>query len=82
MTILAQLQKKTTVNVKFSNKSSQDFLHCPNEESLFIAARDAHELDLIIFSLNSDRSTDPSNLPTKILRILKKWDFLSRSRYI
>ena len=44
MTILVQSQKKTKVNLKFLNKSCQDFLHYPNEESLFTAPTIAHEL--------------------------------------
>ena len=57
------------------NKLFQDFLHHPNEESLFITPADAHEVKLIISSLNSDISTDPNSLPTKILNLLKERDF-------
>ena len=69
MTILVQSQKK--LKPKFSNKSFQDFLHHPNEESLFITPTDAHEVNLIISLLNSDKSTGPNSLPTKILKLLK-----------
>ena len=71
MTILVQLHKKTKANIKFSNKSFQDFLHLPNVDSLFITPTDAHEVNLIISSLNSDKSTGPNSLPTKILKLLK-----------
>ena len=57
--------------MKFSNKSFQDFLHHPNEESLFITPTDAHEVNLIISSLNSDKSTGPNSLPTKTLKLFK-----------
>ena len=67
----SSIAKKTKTNIKFSNKSFQDFLHRPNEESLFITPADAHELNLMISSLNSDKSTDPNSLPTKILKLLK-----------
>ena len=43
--------EKTKNNVKFSSKSFQDFLHHPNEEPLFIAATDAHEVKLITSAL-------------------------------
>ena len=71
MTILVKLQKKTKANSKFSNKSFQDFLHHPNAESLLITPTDAHEVNLIISSLNSDKSTVPNSLPTRILMLLK-----------
>ena len=67
----SSMTKKTKANIKFSNKSFQDFLHHPNEESLFITPTDAHEVNLIISSLNSDKSTGPNSLPTKILKLLK-----------
>ena len=68
----SSIAEKTKANIKFSNKSFQDFLHHPNEELLFITPADAHEVNLIISSLNSDISTGPNSLPTKILKLLKK----------
>ena len=67
----SSIAEKTTANIKFSNKSFEDFLHHPNEESLFITSTDAREVNLIISSLNSDKSTGPNGLPTKILKLLK-----------
>ena len=69
---------KTKANIKLSNKSFQDFLHHPNVDSLFITPTDAHEVNLIIPSLNSDKSTGPNSLPTK--KMLKN-DY-SPSRHI
>ena len=68
---LSSITEKTKANTKFSNKSFQDFLHHPNEESLFITPTDAHEVNLIISSLNSDKYTGPNSLPTKILKLSK-----------
>ena len=67
----SSIAEKTKANIKFSNKSFQDFLHHPNAESLFIAPTDANEVNLIISSLNSDKSTGPNSLPAKILKLLK-----------
>ena len=67
----SSIAEKTKANIKFSNKSFQDLLHHPNEELLFITTTDAHEANLIISSLNSDKSTDLNSLPTKILKLLK-----------
>ena len=67
----SSIAKKTKTNFKFSNKSFQDFLHLLNEDSLFITPTDAHEVNLIISSLNSDKSTGPNSLLTKILKPLK-----------
>ena len=66
----SSIAEKTKANIKFSNKSFQDFLHHPNEQSIFITPTDAHEVN-IISSLNSDKSTGPNSLPTKILKLLK-----------
>ena len=52
----SSITEKTKANIKFSNKSLQDFLHYPNDESLFITPTDAHEVNLIIPSLHSDQS--------------------------
>ena len=70
---LSSIAEKTKANIKFSNKSFQDFLHHANEESLFIAPTDAYELNLnlIISLLNSNKSTVPNSLPTKILKLLR-----------
>ena len=67
----SSIAEKTKANIKFSNRSFQDFLHHPKEESLFITPTDAHEVNLIISWLNSDKSTGPNSLPTKILKLLK-----------
>ena len=68
---LSSIAEKTKANIKFSNKLFQDFLHHPHEESLFITPIDAYELNLIISLLNSNKSTGPNSLPTKILKLLK-----------
>ena len=68
----SSIAEKAKANIKFSNISFQVFLHHPNEESLFIAPTDAHEINLIISLLNSNRSTGPNSLPTKVLKAIKK----------
>ena len=55
-----------------NSSAAKIFLHHPNEKSLFITPKDAHEVNLIICLLNSDKSTGPNSLPTKILKLLKK----------
>ena len=67
----SSITEKTKANTEFSNKSVQDFLDDPNEESLFIATTDALEENLIISSLNSDKSTGLTSLPTKVLKLLR-----------
>ena len=39
----SSIAQKTKANTKFSNKSGQDILHNPKEESVFIAATDVRE---------------------------------------
>ena len=77
----SSIAQKTKANTKFSNKSGQDVLHNPKEESVFIAATDVREGNLIISSLNSDKSTGLTSLPAKILK-LKKLNFFSPRGYI
>ena len=67
----SSIAEKTKGNIKFSNKSFQDFLHHPNADSLIITPTDAHEVNIIISSINSNKSTGPNSLPTKILKLLK-----------
>ena len=67
----SSIAEKTKANIKFLNKSFQDFLHYPNEESLFITLTDAYKVNLIISLLKSDKSTGTNGLPTKILKLLK-----------
>ena len=42
----SSIAEKNNANIKFSNKSFQDFLHHPNAESLFITPTDTHEVNL------------------------------------
>ena len=67
----SSIAEKAKANIKFSNKSFQDFLYHPNADSLFVTPTDAHEVKLIISPLNSDKSTGPNSLLTKILKLLK-----------
>ena len=69
---LSSMAEKTKTNIKFLNKSFQDFLLHPNEGSLFITPTDADKVNLIISSLNSNKSTGPNSLLTKISKLLKK----------
>ena len=39
----SSIAEKTKVNIKFSNESFQDFLHHPNEKSLFITPADTQK---------------------------------------
>ena len=71
ITILVQLQKKLKLILNFRIFEFQYFLHHSNAESLFITPIDAYEVNLIVSSLNSDKSTGPNSLPTKILKLLK-----------
>ena len=69
---LSSMAGKTKANVKFLNKSFQDFLLHPNEESLFITPTDALKVNLIMSSLNNNKSIGLNSLLTKISKLLKK----------
>lgn len=68
----SSIAEKTIVNIKFSNKLFQNFLHHLNEQSLFIAAADAHAVHLMS-SLNSNKYTGPNSLQTKIIKLWKNY---------
>ena len=57
--------------INFSNKLFQGFLHHPNEESLFITPTDAHEVNLIMPSLNIGKPLFQIKFQQKILKLLK-----------
>ena len=76
------IAEKTKANIEFLNKLFQDFLHHPNEELLFITPTHVHEVNLIISSLNSSKSTGPNSLPTKILKLLKMRFLLTWQTYL
>ena len=59
-------EEKTKVNIKFQNKSFQDFLHHSNK-SCYYSTTDAHEGNLIISPRNSNKFTGLNSLLTKIL---------------
>ena len=66
------IAEKAKAKVRFSNKSSDEFLHpAPNENSLFIRPTRSDEITNLILSLNESKSVGPNGLPRKILKLLK-----------
>ena len=63
----------------YSHKHVPNFLRNRSDDFLFISPIDKYEIINIIYSLNSNKSTEPGNLPTKILKLLKNDIFVQLS---
>ena len=65
------IAEKTKAKFRFSNKSFDEFLQHPNENSFFLRQTSSDELTNLILPLNERKSVCPNGLPTKILKLLK-----------
>ena len=65
------IAEKTKAKVRFSNKSFDEFLQHPNENSFFLRPTSSDEITNLILSLNESKSLGPNGPPTKILKLLK-----------
>ena len=63
----------------YSHKHVPNFLRNRSDDFLFISPTDKYEIVNIKYSLNSNKSTEPGNLPTKILKLLKNNIFVQLS---
>ena len=63
----------------YSHKHVPNFLRNRSDDFLFISPTDKYEIVNIKYSLNSNKSTEPGNLPTKILKLLKNDIFVQLS---
>ena len=63
--------EKTKAKVRFSNKSFDEFLQYPNENSFFLRPTSPDEITNLILSLNESKWVGPNGFPTKILKLLK-----------
>ena len=62
---------KTKESIKYSHKHFSNFLQNRSNDSLFLSSSDKYEIINIISSLDSNKSTEPSSIPAKILKLLK-----------
>ena len=63
--------KKTNSNIKFSSKHYIYYPSYTNINTFFLAPTDKNEISFIISSLDSHKSSGPSSIPVKILKLLK-----------
>ena len=57
--------------IKFSNKSSKDYLPSRNYDSFSVTPTTTDEIDVIIFSLKCNKSTGSNNIHFKILKLIE-----------
>ena len=62
---------KTKESIKYSHKHCSNFLKNRSDESFFLSPTGKYEIINIISSLDSNKSTRPNSIPTKILKLLK-----------
>ena len=65
------IAEKTKTKIRFSNKSSDEFLQHSNEKSFYLKPTSSDEMVNLISSLNESKSAGPNSLITKILKHLK-----------
>ena len=65
------IAEKTKAKIRFSNKSSDEFLQHSNEKSFYLKPTSSDEMVNLISSLNESKSAGPNSLITKILKYLK-----------
>ena len=64
---------KTKLNISFSHKHFSDFLKNRSNTSFFISPTDKTEIENIISSLDSNKSVESNDIPTKVLKLLKNY---------
>ena len=62
---------KTKESIYYSQKHFSNFFRHRSDDSFFLSPTGKYEIINIISSLDSNKSTRPNNLPTKILKLLK-----------
>ena len=67
----SSIATKTKLNISFSHKHFSDFLKNRSNISFFVSPTDKTEIENVISSLDSNKSVEPSSIPTKILKLLK-----------
>ena len=76
----SSIGEKTQSKIRFSNKTFTDYteytnlhLQDDNLNSFFITPTDSEEVISIISSLSDNKSSGPNSIPTRILKLLKKY---------
>ena len=62
---------KTKESINYSHKHVFNFVRNRSDDSFVLSPTDKYEIINIISSFNSNKSTGPISLPTKILKLLK-----------
>ena len=65
------IAKKTNSNIKFLPKHYTDYLFYSTTNTFFLTATDKNEISLLISSLDSHKSSGPSSIPVKNLKLVK-----------
>ena len=65
------IAEKTKSNIKVAPKHYADYLSNTDPNTFFLTPTDENEINFIISSLGSHKSSDPNSIPVKILKVLK-----------
>ena len=70
-TFFTSIPAKTRESIKYSHKHFSNFLKNRSDDSFFLSPTEKHEIINIISSLDTNKSTGPNSIATKILKLLK-----------
>ena len=64
---------KTKESIKYTHKRFSNFHKNRSDDSFFLSCTDKYEIINIISSLDSNKSTRPNSIPTKLFKLLKNY---------
>ena len=64
---------KTKESIKYTHKRFSNFHKNRSDDSFFLSRTDKYEIINIVSSLDSNKSTRPNSIPTKLLKLLKNY---------
>ena len=63
--------EKTKISINYSHKHFSDLLKDQSQNSFFLSSTNKYEIQIIMSSLNSNKSVGTNSIPTRILKLLK-----------
>ena len=78
--LITNISAKLNDNIPHTKKSALDYL--TNDKSFFISLTTPEEVEAIIISLNSGKSTGPYSITIKLLKIMSKPVFIQYSEIV
>ena len=71
-TFFCSVAQKIEDKIIHTDTKYQDFLDNPTSQTFFLFPTDPEEIELLIKSLSSNKSTGPARIPTNMLKMFKE----------